>query len=227
MPHLGLEPRSVFLQFHLNMLCKREIMNSIKRLIGTFLFVLILTNLSGCVTSASGSVNPAYYGTKIGKVAILIENPDQSTAISVEESAIVSLQAKGVNAKGFTHYLPFNSVPEITQLMKKEGFEYVLAFSSASSLERYATGQRHTGSYTPNVAGGGNYTGTTYQQTSMSRNTDAVAKIFSLTDFGIVWSGQGRRYSQGALTVFDLSAAAGVLDELIEKMISDGILSRP
>ena len=186
----------------------------------------LLLNLGGCVTSASGTKNPAYYGTKVSKVAVLIQGSDQSRAMSVEESALTRLRESGIQAKGFTQYVPFNSPSDLGQIISDAGFEYVMAFSSSSSTESYATGMYgHSGTYTPNVAGGGTYSGTTYQQRSTETDTAAVAMIYSVSDGAIVWSGQGQRYSRGAFAVFDLSAAEGVLDELIEEMLADGILS--
>lgn len=197
------------------------------RKVCSFLMVgFMLINVGGCVTSASGTKNPSYYGTKISKVAVLIQGADQSRAMSVEQSALQRLREAGIQAQGFTQYVPFNKPDKLSQIISEAGFEYVIAFSSSSNTETYATGNySHSGTYTPNVAGGGMYSGTTYQQRSTSKDTAAVAMIYSLTDDTVVWSGQGQRYSQGAFAVFDLSAAEGVLDELIGEMLADGILS--
>ena len=182
---------------------------------------VFLVALTGCVTTSSGHLNPGYTGFSANKFALVVLNKSHDQALKVETEVLDLLAESDVEVKGFTNWIPFTTEDVLTAKIKDEGFLYALVFQTTSDYGREATGSY---SYS-GTSGYGYNSGTVTEKTSAYRDTKAGMRLYDVQSLDVIWTGEAERNSIGAFAVFDLSAESEIVAELVEKLMSSGVIS--
>ncbi|WP_035514579.1 hypothetical protein [Pseudohaliea rubra] len=186
--------------------------------------VLGLALLAGCATSTSGHKNPDYMNFLADKLAVVIVTSDQERGMTIEQEVLQELRARGIKAKGFTEYVPFNNVQQISGKVISAGYQYALVAGTQSSLSAVFSGTSRTVGAIQPTLGGARYSAVTTADRTYVSDTDVFAYILTADAQTTVWQGEGSRRSRGPVAVFDRDPDSDVLDRLIAEMESDGVI---
>ena len=185
-----------------------------------FTFTLLIF-ISGCVTTSSGHLNPAYSGFSVNKLALMVLNESHEEALKVETEVLGLLTQSNIDVKGFTNWIPFTTEESLTTKVKDEGYLYALVFETKSNF-----GREPTGSYTYSGTSGYGYnSGTVTERSSSYRDTKVAVRLYEVQSLDVIWTGESERNSIGAFATFDWSATSEVIVELVEKLLSSGVVS--
>lgn len=185
------------------------------------IILTLLFALTGCVTTSSGHLNPAYSGFSASNLAVVVITDPQDKALKAETEALALLKQSNIEVKGFTNWVPFTTEQSLKNKIKNEGFLYALFFASKSSF-----GRESTGSYTYSGTSGNGYSSGSVTESSRSyRDTKAVVQLYEVHSGNVIWTGESERSSIGGFAKFDWNATSGVIVELVEKLLSSGVVS--
>ena len=182
---------------------------------------MLIFALAGCVTTSSGHLNPAYSGFSANKLAVVVITDSHDEAIKVETEALGLLKQSNIEVKGFTSWVPFTTDQSLQIRIKDDGYPYALYFAGKSSY-----GRERTGSYTYSGTNSNGYnTGTINEGSRSYRDTRAVVRLYDVQSGNVIWEGESERNSIGVFAKFDWNATSGVIVELVEKLLSSGVVS--